>query len=666
MVAGTRNLEGLNDTQVSESRALHGPNELNIQEQKLFWVLFKEVVLQPMFVLLLAAAIIYFLVGQITDGIIMSVSIFIVSGISIFQEYRSQKAVSALRNLSAPKASVLRQNVIRQIPTEMVVVGDILVLEEGEVIAADGRILDSHDFSINESIITGESFSVYKGPTDNNTVYKGTLATSGKAIVEVTQVGSGTMFNKIGLSLGQIKVTKTPLQLQINAFVKNMIWIGAIAFLTVIGLNFYHSGSLMVSFIQGLTLAMSILPEEIPVAFSTFQALGGYRLLKKNIIVKQPHFVETLGSTTVICTDKTGTLTQNKMRIEYLFDAQSSQSLPVSKDTAGGLPQRLIEFAMWSSEIDPFDPMEKEIHDLYSRNCLKDKRSEYRQIHEYPVGGKPPMMTHIFENSEGAQIIAAKGAPEAILQLSNLSKEQFDFYENQSLEYARKGYRVLGVGSGVWKEKKWPIAQQEFSFIFLGLIAFNDPPKVGIAKTISDFRDAGIKVKIVTGDYAETALAIAEVIGMKDGHHVLTGEEIIHLSDVELKSKVNNTNIFARMFPEAKLKVVNALKENNEVVAMTGDGVNDAPALKAAHIGIAMGRRGSEVARNVASIILTDDDLSHMTEAIALGRKIYDNLKKAIRYIVSIHIPIILIVTLPLLFSWKYTDIFSPVHVIFL
>jgi Ca2+-transporting ATPase len=321
---------------------------------------------------------------------------------------------------------------------------------------------------------------------------------------------------------------------------------------------------------------------------------------------------------------------------------------------------------MWSSETNPFDPMEKTIHALYEKTTATDKRLQFKQVHEYPIAGKPPMMTHIFKDQHGETIIAAKGAPEAILRQSNLSIAELKHIEEQSLEYARLGYRVLGVGKGNWKEKHFPVSQEEFGFEFLGLLAFRDPPKDNIPETIKTFHDAGIQVKMITGDYAETALAIAKQIKLDDNYEVLTGEEILHMNKEDLKLKVKQVNIFARMYPEAKLKVIDALKENGEVVAMTGDGVNDGPALKASHIGIAMGLRGSEVAKSAASLILVDDDLCHMTEAVAQGRKIYDNLKKAIQYIVSIHIPIILIVTLPLLLMWKFTDIFSPVHVIFL
>lgn len=657
-----QNIQGLSDTEVSRSRIGFGNNDTDIKADHVFRLILKEVLSEPMFILLLAACIIYFFVDQYLDGFIMLAAIFIVAGISLYQGYRSENAINTLKKLSAQKAYVLRNGVRIQIPAGDIVVDDVLLLEEGGVIAADGVILSSNDLSINESILTGEPFPVIK--TTGETVYKGTLLTSGSATIKVTSVGNRTMFGKIGLSLREITIVKTPLQIQIRSFVRTMVWIGAIAFVIVVGYNYYQSNNFIKSLLQGLTLAMSILPEEIPVAFATFYALGAFRLLRNNIIVKQPQYVETLGSATVICADKTGTLTQNKMSIAYLYDAFSKTS--TEGDTVSSLPQLLIEYAMWSSETNPFDPMEKAIHNLYERSAVADKRTLFNQVHEYPVGGKPPMMTHIFKNELGETVIAVKGAPEAILHHSNLPVADIKEIEERSLAYAKQGYRVLGVGKGIWNEEHYPVSQEEFVFEFLGLIAFHDPPKPDISETIKTFRNAGINVKMITGDYAETAIAIANQIGLENNGEVLSGKEVLFLTTKELQQKVKSINIFARMFPEAKLKVIDALKENGEIVAMTGDGVNDAPALKAAHIGIAMGQRGSEVAKNAASLIINDDELGHMTEAVALGRKIYDNLKKAIQYIVSIHIPIILIVTLPLILGWQYPDIFSPVHVIFL
>ena len=655
-------LTGLSNAEVINSRNQYGGNILRLKEERTFLHTVKDVVLEPMFILLLVACTVYFLLHQYQEGVIMLVSIFIVAGISFFQEYRSRNAIQALKKLSAPKVKVIRNGEEIKIASEEIVVSDIMQLEEGENISCDGKIISANDFSVNESLITGESFSVYKNINDD--VYKGTLVTSGSAIIKVSAVGNKTMFGKIGLSLQEIEVVKTPLQMQIQIFVRRMVWFGVVAFLLVSAINYYHSKSFLFGLLQGLTLAMSVLPEEIPVAFSAFQALGAFRLQKNKIIVKQPQFVETLGSATVICIDKTGTITQNLMHIEYIYDEASKQSL--QNNASNKLPENLLEYAMWSSETKPFDPMENAIHDLYKKIAPVDKRTNYKQVHEYPIGGKPPMMTHIFKNENGEIIIAAKGAPEAILRNTNLSAIEIKHIEEQSLNYAKQGYRVLGVGKALWNEKHYPVSQEEFRFEFLGLIAFNDPPKPNIAQTIRTFHEAGIQIKIITGDYAETAVAIAKQIELNSSYEYLTGQEVLQLSLEELREKVKTVNIFARMFPEAKLKVINALKENGEIVAMTGDGVNDTPALKAAHIGIAMGQRGSEAAKAVASIVITDDDLIHMTDAVALGRKIYDNLKKAIQYIVSIHIPIILIVTLPLLFAWKFVNFFSPVHVIFL
>jgi Ca2+-transporting ATPase len=658
------NENGLSEDEVRQSLTKYGSNSLVLKQDNVFLDVLKGIVLEPMFVILLITCIIYFSVGQQKEGIIMLISLFIVAGISIFQDYRSRNAVKALQRISQSKAKVKRNGKIIEIDVDAIVTSDLLFLEEGEIIAADGLIITASDFSINESILTGEAFPVSKSAGNNAEVYRGTMVVTGSAVIVVNAVGSKTMFGKIGISLSTIAIPKTPLQKQIHDFVKYMVGIGFVAFILIVFLNYYHSHDIIKSFLNGLTLAMSILPEEIPVAFSTFQALGAYRLLKKhNIIVKQPQYVETLGAATVICADKTGTLTQNKMTISGIYDVTTKSNF--TKETFKQVPIKIIEYAMWSSEVIPYDPMEKAIHELYEKSASSDKRKVCNQIHEYPLGGKPPFMTHIF--SDGAAfIIAAKGAPEAIARQSNLTEVEMKLILDQAQDFAKKGYRVLGIGEGKWPTAKWPVAQEEFNFEFLGLIAFQDPPKESISETIKQFHQAGISLKMITGDFPETALAIASQIGLSDNKEVLTGNEILLYDNNTLREKVKNVDIFARMFPEAKLKVIDALKENGEVVAMTGDGVNDGPALKSAHIGIAMGTRGSEVAKSAAALILTDDDLSHMVDAVAAGRKIYDNLKKAIQYIVSIHIPIILIVVLPLILAWHFTTIFTPVHVIFL
>ncbi|MEO6670327.1 MAG: cation-translocating P-type ATPase [Ferruginibacter sp.] len=657
-------LKGLTVQEQTESRQKHGSNNITMRDSSVFLHVLKDVMLEPMFIFLLITCIIYFFVGQFQEGIIMAVSVLVVAGISLYQEYRSNNAISALKKIAASKASVLRGGIMVTIPVEEIVVGDILFLSEGEIVPADAVLLIANDLSLDEAILTGEAFPVNKVAGNDDCVYRGTLVTSGSATTRVTKVGVATMFGKIGESLQEITILKTPLQKQIGSFVRNMAWIGFPAFLFVVGYKFYQSGDFINAFIHGLTLAMSILPEEIPVAFSTFQALGAFRLLKNNIIVKQPQYVETLGAATVICTDKTGTLTLNSMSIAYLYDAIAGISIKCTEKDK--LPLNLVEYAMWSSETDPFDPMEKAIHVFYESMAATDKRPIYKQVHEYPISGKPPMMTHIFQDEAGEIIIAAKGAPEALWRLSGLAPDKIKKIESQSLAYAKEGLRVLGVGRAKWSNKPYPVSQQDFTFEFLGLLAFQDPPKKDMAETIQAFHLAGIDVKMITGDYAETASAIGMQIKLVNSERVLTGDEVVSLGKEQLQLAVKHVSIFARMYPEAKLKVIQALIANGEIVAMTGDGVNDAPALKAAHIGIAMGQRGSEIAKAAASLILVDDDLAHMVQAVEQGRKIYDNLKKAIQYIVSIHIPIILIVTLPLLLGWAFDNIFTPVHVIFL
>jgi len=418
------------------------------------------------------------------------------------------------------------------------------------------------------------------------------------------------------------------------------------------------------SLLKALTLAMSILPEEIPMAFATFMAIGAWRLMKMGIVVKQMKTVETLGSATVICTDKTGTITVSKMSLAKVFSLASQKKSDTSKSDDAA--KSLIKLAMWASEPIPFDPMEVALHNAYNDFYTKDERPDFKMIHEYPLNGKPPMMTHIFENDLGKRIIAAKGAPEALMKVADLVEEEKQQIESAIQTLTEEGYRILGVGESHFTGNNYPITQQEFNFTFKGIVAFYDPPKKNIKKVLEDFYKAGISVKIITGDNAATTTAIAKQIEFSGFDRSLSGEELMQLSDSELEKKVMQINIFTRMFPEAKLRIITALKANNQIVAMTGDGVNDGPALKAAHIGIAMGKKGTEIAKQAASLILVDDDLSKMVDAIAMGRRIYSNLKKAIRYIISIHIPIILTVFIPLVFGWIYPNIFSPVHIIFL
>ena len=660
------NIEGLSDEQVIEARSKFGHNALDFKKENGFIDALKSLAKEPMVVLLLAASIIYFVSGKTGDGIFLSCAIILVATISLFQDARSRNALEKLKNFSEPSSKVIRNGELIDIKSDELVVGDFLMVEEGTSIAADGVIVRSNDFSVNESVLTGESLSVFKDANkEDPTIFRGTTVASGLAIVTVTATGNDTALGKIGKSIEAIKEEKTPLELQIFNFVKKMVIFGAVVFVIVWFINYQHSKDLLDSLLKALTLAMSILPEEIPVALATFMALGAWRLMQMGVIVKQTKTVETLGSATVICTDKTGTLTENKMSLAKLF-VLSEATIKKIDTKLTDADKDLIITAMWASEPIPFDPMEIALHESYATLTKADERPSYHMIHEYPLSGKPPMMTHLFENKEGNRIIAAKGAPEAIIQVSKLTTTEIEAIKNAIESLTNEGYRVLCVADTVFSGTDFPKTQQEFKFDFKGILAFYDPPKKNIGAVLKHFYHAGIAVKIVTGDNAATTASIAEQVGFMGYKNSISGDELMKLSDEALQAKVKDIQIFTRMFPEAKLRIINALKSNNEIVAMTGDGVNDGPALKAAHIGIAMGKKGTEIAKQAASLILMEDDLSKMVDAIAMGRRIYTNLKKAIQYIISIHIPIVLTVFLPLALGWIYPNIFSPVHIIFL
>ncbi|MCB0763734.1 MAG: cation-translocating P-type ATPase [Flavobacteriales bacterium] len=652
---------GLTDPEVTASRVRYGGNTIEDRTGGTFWPAVKGAVLEPMFLLLLATSIIYFVLGERMEAYFMAGAIILVSTISIYQDSRSRRALSALRAYSAAQATVIRNNAVIKVPVEDVVVGDHAVADEGSLLAADGVIVQSNDASVNESILTGESFAITRHVEDP--LFKGTQLVSGLAVYRVTAVGRDTRLGRIGGSLATIDPPPTPLERQISRFVRNMALVGVVVFLAVWAVAYLRTGSLLDSLLSGLTMAMSILPEEIPVAFATFMALGAWRLARQGVIVKRATTVETLGSATVICTDKTGTITQNRMSLAQLYVHATGRT--VGPEVPGEAGSELIAMAMWASEPVPFDPMEKALHTAYAATQV-DRRAEFRMVHEYPLGGHPPMMTHVFANATGERIVACKGAPERVLRQSDLKDADRAAARAQVEALAGQGLRVLAVAEARWEDKEVPSDQEAFTLDFLGLVAFNDPPKPNIAEVFAQFQDAGIAVKIITGDNALTTGAIAQQIHFNGAGHMIDGQELMALDDDAMRNTVHEKNIFTRMFPEAKLRVIRALQADGQVVAMTGDGVNDGPALKAAHIGIAMGERGSELAKEAASLVLVNDDLGRMVDAVAMGRRIYSNLKKAIQYIISIHIPIILTVSLPLFLGWVYPDIFTPLHVIFL
>ncbi|WP_276496937.1 cation-translocating P-type ATPase [Pontibacter litorisediminis] len=657
--------QGLSTEQVLAAREKYGLNRLEEHRENELWAALKGLAKEPMVVLLLIAALIYWISGDVGNSIFLAVAILLVAAISLYQDSRSRSALEKLRSFTQPNCKVIRNGQVEEIRSEEVVLGDSLMVEEGSLIAADGSIAQANDFSVNESILTGESMAVFKDQHQaDHFIYQGTTVASGLAIATVTAIGNDTKLGRIGRSMESIAEEVTPLELQIESFVRKMVLLGAVVLTIVWGVNFFQTHNMLDSLLKALTLAMSILPEEIPVAFTTFMALGAWRLMRLGIVVKQMKTVETLGSATVVCTDKTGTITENRMQLDKVF-ALASHRLCRLQDELNEKEKELIRVAMWASEPIPFDPMELSLHEAYKKLAAVDERPHYRLAHEYPLGGKPPMMTHVFEDSQGRRIVASKGAPEAYFNNGGLTASEKAEVEGVMRELAGAGYRVLGVAEAVWDGASFPATQQELPFRFKGLVAFYDPPKQGIQQVFAAFYAAGIDVKIVTGDNAATTAAIARQVGFRGYDKSLSGEELINLPEAELSERVMETKVFTRMFPEAKLRIINALKAKDQVVAMTGDGVNDGPALKAAHIGVAMGRKGAEIAKQAASLILLEDDLSKMVDAVAMGRKIYANLKKAIQYIISIHIPIILTVFIPLVLGWKFPNIFSPAHIIY-
>src|SRR5690606_1396020 len=505
---------GLSTDQVVASQKKYGYNTINAVQKNSWITLLLDILKEPMLLLLIAVAIIYLIVGDYGEAIFMFGAIVAVSGVSFYQDNRSKKALEALEKLNEPLSSVIRNSTVIQIPTHEITVGDLCIIEEGKMINADGQIVHSNDFSVNEASLTGETFSVFKSlETDDKNVYSGTLVVSGLVIFEVEKIGDGTKLGKIGQSIQAIDEEPSPLHTQIIKFVKWMAVIGLVVFLMVWGYSFWKSGNIIESLLVGLTLAMSILPEEIPVAFTTFMALGAWKLRQQGIIIKRSSVVETLGSTTVICSDKTGTITENSMQLKALFDYRTNQLYEDEQLTDNSLSE-LINYAMWSSEPVPFDPMEKTLHTVYQQTQATDQRKDFRMIHEYPLEGKPPMMTHLFEDDNKQRIIAAKGAPEAILAVSTLMESEKGKLRQQIKDLGKQGFRILGVAKAHFEGNYFPEQQQDFDFEFLGFTVFYDPPKKGIQDVFQHIYQAGIKVKVITGDNEDTTKAIALQAGI--------------------------------------------------------------------------------------------------------------------------------------------------------
>ena len=657
-------LKGLSEKQVPLLRQRFGKNIFSVEGPRRLWHMIGDILTEPMFLLLIASSVLYFVLGERSEGIMMLVAVGLVGAISVYQDARSTKALNALKQYTEPKVSVIRDGRQVSIATEDLVPGDIMVLEEGEKIPADAELVRENDLTVNESVITGESFPVEKYPVaGSNFLYQGSIINSGKCAARVTATGNATVLGKLGQAVTHYTPVTTLLQRQIKTFIKRFTLFGVIAFVIIWAVNYLKTGLLAESLLLGLTLALAAIPEEIPVAFSSFMALGAYHMAKLGIISRLPQTIENLGAVNVICLDKTGTITENKMDVKEVYDFNADVCIDMNGNLAGkGFD--VLQYAVLASEASPFDAMEKAIHITYGR-LFNQPLDAYQLVYEYNLEGRPPMMTHVYRY-ENRQIATAKGAAEKILGKCRLTTAEAARVTTHIQNLAAKGYRVIGVARANHESSRMPASQEDFNWELKGLLALGDPPKKNVAAVFKKLYDAQINIKLLTGDYPETAINIAGQAGIKNYNRYTTGEKIMAMQAAELMTTVMEINIFARMFPEAKLKVIEALKAGGRIVAMTGDGVNDGPALKSADIGIAMGQKGTEIARRAAHLVLTDDNLDNVVEAIRQGRKIFSNFKKAVRYIISIHIPIIFTAVLPVILGWKYPNIFTPVHIIFL
>ncbi|MFA6549392.1 MAG: cation-translocating P-type ATPase, partial [Candidatus Margulisiibacteriota bacterium] len=604
---------------------------------------------------------------------------FVVIGITFYQERKTERVLEALRDLSSPRALVIRDGMQRRIPGREVVREDIIVLREGDRVPADATIIACANLSVNESLLTGESMPVRKsewngkeiekrtGGDDLPFVYSGTMIVQGHGTAKVTSIGPNTEMGKIGRSLAQISEENTLLQKEIGLIVRNFAVAGILLCLVVVIVYTLTKGNLLQGFLAGLTLSMSLLPEEFPVVLAIFMTLGAWRISKNQVLTRNRPAIETLGAATVLCVDKTGTLTLNALKLTGLFSDGSYLEID---QKLSALPENfhaLLEYGILASQKDPFDPIEKELKELGEKHLSGTEHihQNWQLVKEYNLSKELLALSHVWESPDKQHfVIAAKGAPEAIASLCHFSETQTKELLEKIESMSEKGQRILGVAKAVFNKTSLPNQQHDFAFEFVGLLGFIDPVRPNVPAAVKLAYTAGMRVIMITGDYPGTARYVARAIGLKNNDESITGPELENMSDQTLAERIKTINVFARMVPEQKLLLIKALKANREIVAMTGDGVNDAPALKSAHIGIAMGERGTDVAREAADLVLLNDDFSSIVAAVRLGRRIFDNLKKAIVYIFAVHVPIAGMSLLPVVF--KLPIILMPAHIAFL
>ncbi len=675
----TEDIKGLSQKEALEILQKEGYNELPSSKPKNVFKIAFGVVKEPMFLLLVACGTLYLILGDLQEGLMLLSFVFVVMGIEFYQEKKTEKALDALKDLASPRALVIRDGETIRITGKEVVRGDIVVLQEGDRVPADGMVLKSNNLLADESLLTGESVPVRKrewreedimfipGGDDLPVAYSGSMIVQGNGLVKVTATAINTEIGKIGKALDSVKEEPTRLKREMGILVKRLAIIGILLCFLVIALYIITRGDIIKGFLAGITLAMAMLPEEFPVVLTIFLALGAWRMSKKSVLTRKPAAIETLGSATVLCTDKTGTLTHNRMTVTRLFNSTDFSSIK-SGDIFPEPFHEIIEYGILASQVNPFDPMEKAIINIGDQFLQNSEHihADWVIEKEYPLSKDLLAMSRVFSNTGSKErVIAVKGAPEAIFDLCHLNDEEISGYEKAVTQMASDGLRVIGVARASLISEELPSVQHDFDLEFVGLIGLSDPIRKNVPDAVKECYNAGIRVIMITGDYPVTATNIGIEIGIKNPELFITGSELNEMTEDELCERIKVVNIFARVIPEQKLKIVNALKKNNEIVAMTGDGINDAPALKASQIGIAMGEKGTDVAREASSLVLMDDNFASIVGAVKMGRKIFDNLQKALGYIFAIHVPIAGLSLIPVLFA-DLPLVLWPVHIVFL
>ena len=677
---------GLTRHEAAARLSAAGHNELPGPPARTILHIVIGVATEPMFMMIVAAGALYLVLGDVGEALLLLAFIGIVMGITIVQERKTERVLDALRDLASPRARVIRDGLVQVISGRDVVPDDVMMLEEGDRVAADAVLLSAHDLSIDESLLTGEAVPVSKhgigsgspdaaalaamrpGGDGLPVVYAGSMVVQGGGTARVLATGQHTEMGRIGRALAAVVEPESPLNRQTRQLVRVFAVVAVLMSITAVALYWFTRGDLLAAVLAGLALAMSMLPEEFPVIFTVFMAAGAWRLSRRHVLTRRMTVIETLGSATALCVDKTGTLTENRMTVHTLVSGDGARRCDghPATDTTALTPkeQALLAAAVLASETSPFDPMEKALHQLASTGLPGSPLDGREFVHEYPLTPELLAMTHVWSTpGGGAAVAATKGAPEAIALLCRDDPALPATIDADAAVLAAQGMRVLGVARAECGGPPWPSDLRSMRFTWLGLVAFADPLRANVPHAIAQCHAAGIRVLMITGDYPATARAIAREAGIP-ADAFLSGKEISTLDEAALRAEVRGTCVFARIAPEQKLRIVTALQSNGEVVAMTGDGVNDAPALKAAHIGIAMGGRGTDVAREAASLVLLNDDFVSIVAAVSLGRRIYANLRKAMSYVLAVHVPIAGMALLPLLFGWPL--MFGPAHIVFL